>query len=63
MIICQVTEEALKKHFESFGTVKEINILKRSDGKLVGCGFLQFAEKQSAAKAIYQASGKLFMGM
>lgn len=59
----QVTEEALKSHFSRFGSIKDINILKKSDGKLVGCGFVQFERKQSAAKAIHHASGKPFMGM
>ena len=49
----QATEEDLKKHFSPYGAVEEIKILKRSDGKNIGCAFLQFEHVQSAAKAIH----------
>lgn len=43
----------MKKHFSPYGAVEEIRILKRSDGKNIGCAFLQFEHVQSAAKAIH----------
>ncbi|KDR23731.1 RNA-binding protein 28 isoform X3 [Zootermopsis nevadensis] len=58
----KVTEEVLRKHFEKYGEVTEVNLLRKSDGKLVGCGFIQFVKKNSAAKAILSCSGKPLMG-
>ncbi|XP_017892988.1 RNA-binding protein 28 [Ceratina calcarata] len=52
----QVTEENLKEHFSQYGTIEEVTILKRSDGKNVGCAFVQFELVQSAAKAIHHAN-------
>lgn len=56
------TEDKLKKHFEQYGPVVEVKILKKPDGKLVGCGFVQFKVVQHAAKAIYHLTGKPFLG-
>lgn len=50
------TEEHLRQHFAQYGTIEDVNILKRSDGKSVGCAFLQFDLVQSAAKAIHYAN-------
>lgn len=52
----------LQKEFEKFGTIKECNILKRADGKLVGCAFIQYEKVNQAAKAIHHANGKEFFG-
>lgn len=52
----QATEENLKEHFSQYGTIEEVKILKRSDGKSVGCAFIQFELVQSAAKAIHHAN-------
>ncbi|XP_034195510.2 RNA-binding protein 28 [Osmia lignaria lignaria] len=52
----QVTEENLKDHFSQYGTIEEVQILKKEDGKHVGCAFLQFNHVQSAAKAIHYAN-------
>jgi hypothetical protein len=37
-------------------------LLHKADGKLVGCGFIQFVKKNSAAKAILSCSGKPLLG-
>ncbi|XP_063993576.1 RNA-binding protein 28-like [Diachasmimorpha longicaudata] len=47
-----VTEEDLKNYFSEYGNITEVKLLTKSDGKRVGCGFLQFDHVQSAAKAI-----------
>lgn len=54
----KTSEEDLRKEFAKYGTVKECNILKREDGKLVGCGFVQFDKVNQAAKAIHHGNGK-----
>lgn len=52
----------LQKEFAKFGTIKECNILKRADGKLVGCAFIQYEKVNQAAKAIHHANGKELFG-
>lgn len=56
------TEAKLREHFSNFGTVQEVNLLKRSDGKLVGCAFVQFEKVNEAAKAILKSNGKDLLG-
>ncbi|CAG2059089.1 unnamed protein product, partial [Timema podura] len=58
----KVTETNLKEHFSKFGDITEVKLLRKADGKLVGCGFIQFTWKQNAAKAILGTSGKPFLG-
>lgn len=57
-----VTPENLKEHFAKFGEVTEVNLLKKSDGTLVGCGFIQFKLLQNARKAQHHLNGKEFLG-
>lgn len=58
----QITEKKLREAFEKFGTLEEVNILKRPDGRLVGCAFLQFTKKEESDKAIANMDGDVFMG-
>ncbi|CAH1721420.1 RNA-binding protein 28 [Aphis gossypii] len=55
-------EEQLKEHFSKFGEINDVKLLRKPDGKLIGCGFVQFIVKQNAAKAIAHTSGKDFGG-
>jgi nucleolar protein 4 len=57
-----VTEAILRKHFEKYGEIAEVKLLRKADGKLVGCGFIQFVKKNYAAKAILSCSGKPLLG-
>ncbi|XP_049697375.2 RNA-binding protein 28 [Helicoverpa armigera] len=57
----KATKEALKEHFEKYGTVQEVNLLKKPDGKLVGCGFVHFADVAMAEKAIAATNKKPFL--
>lgn len=56
------TEAKLREHFIKFGNILDVNVLKRSDGKLVGCAFIQYEKINQAAKAILQGTGKEFLG-
>ncbi|KAG5887143.1 hypothetical protein JTB14_024252 [Gonioctena quinquepunctata] len=58
----QVTEENLKEYFDKYGEVVKVDLLKKPDGKLVGCGFVQFKLVQKAAKAKHYTNGKEFLG-
>ncbi|RZF45719.1 hypothetical protein LSTR_LSTR005014 [Laodelphax striatellus] len=58
----KTTENKLSDHFKKFGEIIDLQLLRRVDNKLVGCGFVEFNNKQSAAKAILETSGKPFLG-
>ncbi|CAH2004988.1 unnamed protein product [Acanthoscelides obtectus] len=58
----KVNEEQLKEYFEKFGKVENVELLKKPDGKLVGCSFVQFEMVQKAAKAKHHTNGKEFLG-
>lgn len=56
-------EDQLQKHFEKTGgKVTEVNILKKPDGKMVGCAFVQMDTIGNAAKAVSSLNGKPFLG-
>uniref|UniRef100_A0A6P7FCI4 RNA-binding protein 28 isoform X2 n=1 Tax=Diabrotica virgifera virgifera TaxID=50390 RepID=A0A6P7FCI4_DIAVI len=58
----KVTPEKLKKHFEKYGEVKSVELLKKPDGKLTGCAFVQFSLVQKAAKARHYTNDQEFLG-
>lgn len=58
----KVNENDLKTEFAKYGAIKECNILKREDGKLIGCAFIQYDKVNHAAKAIHHANGKEMFG-
>lgn len=57
----KVTEKQLKDEFSKFGELGEVNLLKKADGKLVGCAFLQYNDYNSAINAIKSMNGKDFL--
>ncbi|KAJ8942259.1 hypothetical protein NQ318_008002 [Aromia moschata] len=38
----KATEENLREYFEQYGDINNIELLKKPNGTLVGCGFIQF---------------------
>ncbi|KAH8369605.1 hypothetical protein KR093_000273 [Drosophila rubida] len=56
------TDDALREHFGQWGTLEDVHILKRGDGKLVGCAFVQYETINQATKAIMMANGKELLG-
>lgn len=58
----KATKEALKEHFSKYGTIQEVNLLKKPDGKLVGCGFVHFTDVAMAEKAIAGTNKRPFLG-
>lgn len=58
----KVTEDKLKDLFGNYGEISGIDLLKKPDGKLVGCAFVQFNLVQKAAKARHHLNGKEFLG-
>uniref|UniRef100_A0A182N2W9 RRM domain-containing protein n=1 Tax=Anopheles dirus TaxID=7168 RepID=A0A182N2W9_9DIPT len=58
----KITEEKLRKEFERFGTIEDVNVLKRPDGKLVGCAFLQYSQKEESDRAVQEMNSQIYMG-
>ncbi|XP_066252759.1 RNA-binding protein 28 [Euwallacea similis] len=58
----KASEEDIKKHFEQYGHVSNIDLLKKPDGKLKGCAFIQFTMVQFAKKAQHYTNNQPFMG-
>ncbi len=57
----KATEEKLQSHFSTYGSVVDCNILKKRDGKMVGCAFIQYSHVKEAAQAIKELNGKAFL--
>lgn len=58
----KATEDALREHFSKHGTVEEVKLLKKPDGRLVGCGFVHFTHVDMANKALAATNKKPFLG-
>lgn len=58
----QVTDEALREQFAKYGTIEEIKILSKPDGKRLGCAFIQFELAQDASKAVHYENMKPLLG-
>ena len=53
----KVKDKQLMEHFKTFGEISEMNVLKKPDGKLVGCAFIQYVKYEDAVKAIQKMNG------
>ncbi|KAG8042250.1 hypothetical protein G9C98_004884, partial [Cotesia typhae] len=58
----KVTEDDIRKFYSPFGEIEQIDLLRKPDGKLVGCGFIQFKRLEDASKAIFKTNKKEFLG-
>ncbi|XP_055627857.1 RNA-binding protein 28 [Toxorhynchites rutilus septentrionalis] len=58
----KITEKKLRVEFEKYGTLEEVSILKRPDGKLVGCAFIQYAKREESDRAVDAMNNNVFMG-
>lgn len=56
------TEQDLHKEFEKFGTVSEVKIPKKPDGRQCGFGFVQFSTLDAASQALNKVNSKKIMG-
>ena len=54
-------EDSLKEFFSHHGQVVDVNILKKPDGRMVGCAFVEFKKIESATEAIKSANGSKFL--
>ncbi|KAL1506746.1 hypothetical protein ABEB36_006050 [Hypothenemus hampei] len=58
----KATEESIRSHFGQYGEISKVNLLKKPDGKLVGCAFVQFNLVQFAKQARHYTNNKPFLG-
>lgn len=58
----QVTEKIIRDHFSPYGTINEINIVRKDGKKLAGFAFLQYETKLEALKAIQECNMKPLLG-
>ncbi|OCT89304.1 RNA-binding protein 28 [Xenopus laevis] len=58
----QCSEDDLKKHFSNFGSVLEVNIPKKPDGKMRGFAFVQLKNMLEASKALKGTNMKSIKG-
>lgn len=54
----KITEALLRTEFSKYGEITDLKILKKPDGRLVGCAFVQFQDYASSLKAIKGLNGK-----
>ena len=59
----KATEEAVKNWFVRHGEVEDVKLLKKPDGTLVGCAFVQYKTVPGAAKGIKECNAKPFLGI
>ena len=59
----QATEEAVKNWFLRYGEVEDVKLLKKPDGTLVGCAFVQYKTVPCAARGIKECNAKPFLGI
>ena len=57
----KATDDKIKSHFSTYGDVVDVNILKKKDGKMVGCAFIQYSNIQEASMALKNLNGKPFL--
>jgi len=55
-------DNSLKKFFSPHGPVVDVNILKKTDGRMVGCAFVEFKKVEDAGAAIKAANASQFLG-
>merc|ERR1719233_1013089 len=55
-------DNSLKKFFSPHGPVVDVNILKKPDGRVVGCAFVEFKKVEDAGAAIKAANASQFLG-
>lgn len=53
------TDETFKKHFEQFGEVSEIKIMKEHTGKPRGFGFVTYRDPNSVPRVLSEKEHKL----
>ena len=54
------SEDDLRKHFEQFGTIVHVNVVRNNHGKSRGFAYVEFEKEEDTHKAI-EENNKLFM--
>jgi RNA recognition motif-containing protein len=62
LLLNKATEDSIRESFSKYGELAEVNILKKPNGQMVGCAFIQYNKTNHAAKAILETNAKPFLG-
>ena len=55
-------EDALQNLFSKHGQVVDVNILKKADGRMVGCAFVEFKKVTEATNALKDLNSSQMLG-
>lgn len=55
-------DSSLRQYFAQHGEVVDVNILKKPDGRMVGCAFVEFKKVIEATKALKKLNASQFLG-
>ncbi|XP_057380965.1 RNA-binding protein 28-like [Daphnia carinata] len=58
----KATEDAVRNWFLKYGEIEDVKLLRKPNGTLVGCGFVQYKTVPCAARAIKECNAKPFLG-
>ena len=58
----KATDEAVTNWFSKYGEIQDVKLLRKQNGDLVGCAFVQYSKVPFAAKAIKECNAKPFLG-
>lgn len=59
----KTTDKSLRQHFDTYGRIVNIELPKRPNGDLVGCGFIQYENIDSAKQGLESRNGQPFLGV
>ena len=51
----------MREYFGKFGGLAEVNILKKENGKMVGCAFIQYKNPNHATKVRFLEAKSFFI--
>lgn len=58
----EITDERLREEFKAFGAITSTRIMKDSNGKTKGFGFVCFGSPEEATKAVTEMNGRMLDG-
>jgi len=54
-------DASLRNFLTPHGSLTDVNILKKPDGRMVGCAFVEFSKVAEATEAVHKLNGKQFL--
>ena len=53
----------MRTHFEELGEVMDVDILRKPDGRMLGCAFVQYKKVLQATEALKDCNHSQLLGM